>query len=75
MCFAQDAAVSNTYASVVVGELQFLGQRLDAIYEATNKGSHTTLRLEEARRYVLHTYLLVADLLSLKSDLKPLTAD
>ena len=42
-----------------------MGDRLDSIYEAVNKGSHEILNKEEADRYVIYTYLLIGDIVSL----------
>ncbi len=47
--------------------LDFIGNRLDSIYKAANKGSHTTIvSREEADRCVIYTYLLIGDILSKK---------
>jgi hypothetical protein len=47
----------------------FLGDRLDAVFKAAQKGSHADIvTREEADRYVVYTYMIVGDLMSLKLD-------
>jgi len=44
----------------------YLGDRLDSTFQASQKGSHTRIvSRDEADRYVVYTYLLVGDVLSL----------
>ena len=65
VCFIESKASSASYASVVGTNLQYLIERVNAVYKATNKGTHDTVEKHEAERYVLYTYLLVSDVLSL----------
>ena len=46
-------------------DLASIGERLDAIYNATNKGTHSDVSKEEAARYIVHTYLLISDIIAL----------
>ena len=46
--------------------MRYMGDRLDAIFRAAQKGSHSTVTKEEADRCVVYTYLLVGDILSLR---------
>ena len=39
--------------------------RLDSIFRAVQKGSHAIVTQEEADRYVVYTYLVTGDILSL----------
>lgn len=57
---------SESYKSVVGSSLASIGERIDSIYNATNKGTHTEVTKAEAERYIIYTYLLIGDLLSLK---------
>lgn len=66
MCFAEDNTDSERFVELVGSHLAFLGDRLDAVFQAAQKGSHSSVSQAEARRYVIYTYMLVADLLSLK---------
>jgi len=67
MCFIEDNSKSERFTNLVGSHLRFIGDRLDAIFIATQKGSHTTILIrEEADRYVIYTYLIVGDILSLK---------
>ena len=56
---------SRTYRDVVGADLSSIGKRLDAIYSATNKGTHDDVTKEEASRYIIHTYLLISDIIAL----------
>lgn len=65
--FVTSRSGSETFAKVVGAQIEYLGHRLDAIYDATNKGSRADVDRDEADRYVLYTYLFVGDVLSLAS--------
>lgn len=65
VCFAEDKAGSARFSDLVGSHLAFLGDRVDAIFRATQKGSHAVVTREEANRYVIYTYLLVGDILGL----------
>ena len=66
ICFVDDNSESEKFSEIVGSHLGFLGDRLDAVFSAAQKGSHTTiLRREEADRYVIYTYIIVGDILSL----------
>lgn len=58
--------VGKTFKDVIITDLESIGKRLDAIYEATNKGTHADVSNDESKRYVMHTYFLISDILSLK---------
>jgi hypothetical protein len=67
IAFIQDRSDSTRFQDIVGSHISFLGNRLDSIVEAANKGSHDTIvSREEAERYVVYTYLLVGDILSLR---------
>jgi hypothetical protein len=40
---------------------------LDAVFRAAQKGSHASVTQDEAHRYVVYTYMIVGDILSLHS--------
>jgi hypothetical protein len=66
IAFIEDKADSEKFQGIVGSHLNFIGNRLDSIVEAANKGTHDTIiSREEADRYVVYTYLLVGDILSL----------
>ncbi len=56
---------SKTYNDVVGSDLGSIGMRLDAINDAACKGTHTDVTKDEATRYIIHTYLLISDIISL----------
>lgn len=66
MAFVQDKSNSERFNDLVGSNLSFLGDRLDSVFEAAQKGSHSNIvGREEADRYVVYTYLVVGDILSL----------
>lgn len=66
MAYVEEHADSETFENIVGSNLSYLGERLDAIYKAANKGSHEIITTkEEADRYVIYTYLIIGDILSL----------
>lgn len=68
IAFVVANSASNRYTEIVGSHLKYLGERLDAVFDAAQKGSHSTIvRREEADRYVVFTYMLVGDILALKA--------
>jgi len=66
MCFIEDHSTSGRFVETVGSHLRFIGERLDSVFAAAQKGSHSTIvRRDEADRYVVYTYLIVGDILSL----------
>lgn len=65
IAYIQANSDSEKFQEIVGSHLRFLGDRLDSIVEAAHKGTHSTVGKEEADRYVIYTYLLVGDVLSL----------
>jgi hypothetical protein len=66
MAFVEDRSESGRFKDIVGSQLSFLGDRLDSVFKAAQKGSHSDIvRREEADRYVVYTYLLAGDILSL----------
>ena len=64
--FVDENKSSPTYSEVVGSQLKFLGDRLDTISNATQKGSHQTLKEKsEAEKYFIYTSLILSDILSL----------
>jgi len=72
VAFVQDRSSSQRFQELVGSHLAFLGDRLDSVFRAAQKGSHETIvSKEEADRYVVYTYLLVGDVLGLHEPLAP----
>ena len=65
----EDSSESDRFNEIVGSQLAYMGDRLDALFEAAQKGSHATVTKEEADRCVVYTYLLVGDILSLRTPL------
>ncbi|WP_419148528.1 hypothetical protein [Pseudoalteromonas 'SMAR'] len=69
ICYAEDQVKSKTYTEVVGSQLKYLGHRLDSLFNAAQKGSHSTISTrEEAERYVVYTYMIVGDILRLANE-------
>jgi hypothetical protein len=67
MCFAEDHEKSERSAEIIGSQLTYLGNRLDALFQAAQKGSHSVISSrDEADRYVVYTYMLVGDLLRVR---------
>lgn len=68
VCFAEDNSDSERFSELVGSHLKFLGDRLDAIFQAAQKGSHAVVGRAEANRYVVYTYMVAGDILSLRRE-------
>jgi hypothetical protein len=62
--FVKERAAGDK-AVILAADIQFLGQRVDGLYELSNKGTHAAVSREEVDLAVVHTYLLAADLISM----------
>lgn len=64
--FLQERSESERFQQIVGSHIGFVGDRLDSVFKAAQKGSHADIvSREEADRYVIYTYLLVGDVLTL----------
>ncbi|MGB8656723.1 MAG: hypothetical protein WCE90_02935 [Candidatus Zixiibacteriota bacterium] len=67
MCYAEDNDQSPTAKAIIGSDLSFLGDRLDSIAAGAQKGSHADIvTREEADRIVVHTYMILGEILSLR---------
>ncbi len=66
IAYIESKSASKRFQDIVGSNLSFVGDRLDAVFQSVQKGSHSEIvdRME-ADRYVVYTYLLVGDILSL----------
>jgi hypothetical protein len=66
IAFVEDHSSSQRFKHVVGSHLSFIGERLDSIVQAAQKGTHDDIvSPQEADRYVIYTYMIVGDILSL----------
>lgn len=65
IAFLQERTESERFQEIVGSHLSYIGERLDSVFRAAQKGSHATVNRDEADRYVVYTYLLVGDVLSI----------
>lgn len=63
---------SKTKKILVKSDLEHLGERLDAVTGSGNKGAHARVSKTDASRYIVGTYLLLGDILSLSKQEEPL---
>jgi len=56
---------SERFIEIVGSQLDYIGDRIDAIYAASAKGTHAKVTQDEAERYVIYSYLLLGDILDL----------
>ena len=66
ICYAEDRSASRRFSDLVGSHIGFLGDRLDAVFRASQKGSHGVVSRDEAHRFVVYTYMIVGDILSLQ---------
>lgn len=66
IAFLEERSASERFVEVVGSHLAFIGDRLDSVFRAAQKGSHAVVTKEEADRYVVYTYLVTGDILSLQ---------
>lgn len=62
--FVKERATGDR-AAILAADVQYVGQRIDALYELSTKGTHASVSREEVDLAVVHMYLLAADLLSM----------
>ncbi|EKJ88435.1 hypothetical protein CLV96_3264 [Leptospira meyeri] len=56
---------SERFQELIGSDLTHIGERIDSVFQASQKGSHSSIKRQEADRYVIHTFLLLGDILSL----------
>jgi hypothetical protein len=64
-------AESETEAAMIRSDLEYLGQRLDAVQSAGSKGAHAEVDRFAASRFLTGTYLLLGDILRLRRSSRP----
>jgi hypothetical protein len=67
VAYVEQNSDSERFEEIVGSHISFLGERLDSVFKAAQKGSHATIiNKSEADRYITYTYMLVGDLLSIR---------
>jgi hypothetical protein len=67
MLFITDNADAETLCKITNSNLDYIGNRLDAINDLSNKGVHSSVSKDEAERCFLYTYMVISDILSIKA--------
>ncbi|WP_183132381.1 hypothetical protein [Pseudomonas syringae] len=69
VAYVEENSASERFEEIVGSHMKYLGERLDSIFQAAQKGSHDVITSQdEADRYVIYTYLVIGDILKLKAD-------
>jgi hypothetical protein len=63
--YIRNKTSSESFTKIVGSHLDYIEDRIDSVYKASSKGTHAKVTKEEAERYVIYTYLLLSDILSL----------
>lgn len=61
----EGASSSKTRKALITADLEHLGRRLDAATNGGNKGAHVDVTKLDASRFIVGTYILLGDILSL----------
>ena len=70
IAFIEDHSSSHRFKHLVGSHLSFIGERLDSIVQAAQKGTHDEIvSPQEADRYVIYTYMIIGDILALLEDI------
>lgn len=69
IAYVEEKSSSDRFNEIVGSHMKYLGERLDSIFLAAQKGSHAVIASQdEADRYVIYTYLVVGDILKLHAE-------
>ncbi|NWF17027.1 hypothetical protein HX785_25335 [Pseudomonas reactans] len=70
VAYVEENSDSTRFEAIVGSHIKYLGERLDSIFQAAQKGSHNVITSQdEADRYVIYTYLIIGDILELKHEM------
>ncbi|UOP09227.1 hypothetical protein [Pseudomonas palleroniana] len=75
IAYVEENSNSSRFNEIVGSHMRYLGERLDSIFQAAQKGSHHMISSQdEADRYVIYTYLVIGDILQLKEEVEQIQA-
>lgn len=63
--FIKGKSDSESFSRIVGSHLDYIGDRIDAIYKSSTKGSHAKVDQKEAESYAMYTYMLIGDVMDL----------
>lgn len=63
--YIETKSSSERFKELIGSDLAQIGERIDSVFQASQKGAHSSIKRDEADRYVIHTFLLLGDILSL----------
>ncbi len=71
VAYVEQNSHSDRFNEIVGSHMKYLGERLDSIFKAAQKGSHHVISSQdEADRYVIYTYLVIGDILQLRDEIE-----
>ncbi|MNJ55071.1 hypothetical protein D3C77_505450 [compost metagenome] len=71
VAYVEENSNSDRFNEIVGSHMKYLGERLDSIFKAAQKGSHHVIASQdEADRYVIYTYLVIGDILQLQAEIE-----
>ena len=66
MIYIEKRKNNQTFGNVLKTNVDLIGNRIDALHGAANKGTHSNVSLYEATQYAIYTFLILGDILSLE---------
>jgi hypothetical protein len=66
--YVYEKTAHSTSGKLLQAEVQYLGNRIDKLYDLTNKGIHANISDFEVNQCVIQTYLLIGDILRISKD-------
>ena len=63
--YVSDKAEGHASGDLLLSQISYLGNRIDAVYDLSCKGAHADVSEFEANQCVIQTYLIVGDILRL----------
>ena len=65
ICYIEENSTHKTLDKITNSNIEYIGTRLDNIYNEACKGTHDTVEKEEAERCFMHVYMLIGDILEI----------
>ena len=75
LAYVGEQAASRTNLEVIASSMELFAKHVEKLQDLANKGVHSDVQREGARRCMLRTVLLLDDIISLKPDSFPIRSD
>jgi len=66
ICYIEENSTHKTLDKITNSNIEYIGTRLDKIFDETCKGTHANVDKEEAERCFMHVYMLIGDILEIE---------